>query len=828
MKKVLFFVFAFLFSLILSSCSKVCFDESKANHIHHGKHYSLVEPSCVSQGQKDFYQCEQCGNTFFEKPSCGKWVESNYFFNVSSDDDRYIPPLGHSFDSGIVIINPTRFTEGKKQFTCLRCGELIEEPILPLVNSSLSFEEINYETILGEAVFDNSILKSSASCSLVINKVIEFQSGCISSIFHCGNGENVGGIVFASDESASCYYSVNLETCGRLNLLKKQRTKEKCISFFRLPYFSPLISYKIDVFFSNGRILCFVNDQFCIDYYDNLSLNGSKIGFLSYNHDSYISSISLSKDVIKNNYIDFKQNSLVRRGSFFDCSSSEQAVVIYKFKLKRGTVIRFIGDYSVYEWKAYQFFDFDVIPNDTEPSVENAPFFVDSLWNSSNGFLGCDKYTFALSQDSFLCLNIRRFDCKTLDDYEINNVLNMFGIIGEISSDDDNNLVLSTAIKHGDAYNWLDDTVVTLRILQKMPIGTTIKFTGSCSLYKWSVIEMKHCHHYDVNIANDVDNIYDSNWNNALPKSKGFEGDNKYSTITNNSYLDVRLSFVDGKEMSSFSLYEVFDLFIIGNNTWCTFQDKRNDIVAINHRGYNFEAPENTLSAFAVSKEKGFDRVEADVSCTEDGVPVLLHDDSINRTARTADGDIIQQEILIENISFDEVRKYDFGIWKNDNYKGEKIPSFEEYIELCKRLQLHPYIELKGTLSSKTVADCVRIVNKYGMEKQCTWISFYSDLLSAVRFYSECARIGVLTGSNSLKLFSKLMALITDSNAVFIDQYFEDESMKYSAMINSAEGIPLEVWTVDSIDDLAYIPIFISGVTSNCLTTQDLRLMRYM
>ncbi|MBQ0070817.1 MAG: hypothetical protein KBS81_03020, partial [Spirochaetales bacterium] len=52
---------------------------------------------------------------------------------------------------------------------------------------------------------------------------------------------------------------------------------------------------------------------------------------------------------------------------------------------------------------------------------------------------------------------------------------------------------------------------------------------------------------------------------------------------------------------------------------------------SINHRGYNTVAPENTLSAFRLSKEKGFTQVETDVAFTLDGVPVLLHDSTIDR-----------------------------------------------------------------------------------------------------------------------------------------------------------------------------------------------------
>ena len=57
------------------------------------------------------------------------------------------------------------------------------------------------------------------------------------------------------------------------------------------------------------------------------------------------------------------------------------------------------------------------------------------------------------------------------------------------------------------------------------------------------------------------------------------------------------------------------------------------DIHSVAHRGYSDAAPENTLIAYRMAKEKGFQYVECDVSLTSDKKTVLLHDDTINRTS---------------------------------------------------------------------------------------------------------------------------------------------------------------------------------------------------
>lgn len=67
------------------------------------------------------------------------------------------------------------------------------------------------------------------------------------------------------------------------------------------------------------------------------------------------------------------------------------------------------------------------------------------------------------------------------------------------------------------------------------------------------------------------------------------------------------------------------------------------------HRGLALDAPENTLAAFKLSKSLGADSVEFDLEFTKDGVPVLLHDDTVDRTTDGIG--------CVRNLTFDEVSK---------------------------------------------------------------------------------------------------------------------------------------------------------------------------
>ena len=110
----------------------------------------------------------------------------------------------------------------------------------------------------------------------------------------------------------------------------------------------------------------------------------------------------------------------------------------------------------------------------------------------------------------------------------------------------------------------------------------------------------------------------------------------------------------------------------------------------INHRGYSAHAPENTLTAYKQSHKMGYKYVECDVDFTLDGIPVLIHDSTVDRTSNVKTGENIRE------ITFEKARSYDFGYPDKfgDEFKGVKIPSFSEFISLCVELDLQPYIEI--------------------------------------------------------------------------------------------------------------------------------------
>lgn len=252
-------------------------------------------------------------------------------------------------------------------------------------------------------------------------------------------------------------------------------------------------------------------------------------------------------------------------------------------------------------------------------------------------------------------------------------------------------------------------------------------------------------------------------------------------------------------------------------------------VYSINHRGYNTVAPENTLPAFKLSKKNGFDFVETDVRWTSDGVPVLLHDETINRTARNAEGWGIADIINISDITYAEALTYDFGVYKSANYKGTKIPSFAEFVTLCRHLALHPYIEIEGEITGDQAATLVRIVAECGLLNNVTWISFaYESLLRIAEIHPK-ARVGLncITtdgfANDQIEYCEKLKE--RGANAFF---NADTGSIDKCVEMAKEHGTPLELWSINSDAEIINLPPYVSGVTSDKLIAKDVLYSAYL
>ena len=268
-------------------------------------------------------------------------------------------------------------------------------------------------------------------------------------------------------------------------------------------------------------------------------------------------------------------------------------------------------------------------------------------------------------------------------------------------------------------------------------------------------------------------------------------------------------------------LYDVNGNVIITNGDSGVISTKQRPLHTISHRGYNATAPENTIPAYVLAKKMGYEYAECDVAYTSDGVAILLHDSTIDRTSNGSGA--------ISSMTYEEALQYDFGSWKSAEYAGTKIPTFEEFIRVCKELRLHPYIEIKNDTeyTQEQIKNIIDIVKAAGMQGNVTYLSFSVPYLSHVHAIDPQARLGLCSNDITASIVSSIVGLRTEHNEVFISaRYSNVTNDKITLCMNA--NLPLTVWTLNNASQIETMNPYITGVVSDSLIAEKVLYAKYI
>jgi glycerophosphoryl diester phosphodiesterase len=169
------------------------------------------------------------------------------------------------------------------------------------------------------------------------------------------------------------------------------------------------------------------------------------------------------------------------------------------------------------------------------------------------------------------------------------------------------------------------------------------------------------------------------------------------------------------------------------------------------HRGSSARSPENTLPAFEAAIREGADAIEFDVRRTGDGVPVVLHDATLDRTT-TGRG-------LLRDVTLASLRRLDAGAWFDGRFRGARVPTLQDTLDLC-RGRVAVNVEMKvdglpggraGRLSeARALAGAVaRTVAKSRFKDYLVVSSFDRDVLAAYREARPRALLGFLVSRSA-------------------------------------------------------------------------------
>lgn len=134
------------------------------------------------------------------------------------------------------------------------------------------------------------------------------------------------------------------------------------------------------------------------------------------------------------------------------------------------------------------------------------------------------------------------------------------------------------------------------------------------------------------------------------------------------------------------------------------------------HRGDRASAPENTMAAFEAAFASDLEFVETDVQLTADGVPILMHDDTVDRTTNGTGA--------VAELTLAELRALDAGSWYAPEFAGTRVPLFEEFVDALAGTRKKALVELKGYWSPEGIRTVLDAIYLRGVQNRVVFGSF--------------------------------------------------------------------------------------------------------
>ncbi|MCE9499002.1 MAG: glycerophosphodiester phosphodiesterase [Leptospira sp.] len=167
-----------------------------------------------------------------------------------------------------------------------------------------------------------------------------------------------------------------------------------------------------------------------------------------------------------------------------------------------------------------------------------------------------------------------------------------------------------------------------------------------------------------------------------------------------------------------------------------------NKLKVIAHRGYSGHYPENTLLSFQRAIDVGSDMIEFDITVTSDFVPIVIHDDKLNRTTNGKG--------KVRSVHYKTISSLDAGSWFDRDYRGEKIPLLQEVLEFTAKKNIALNIEIKPEAHDKRVSDkniesqILPHLRQYRLIDRVIISSFSPSVLQRMRKLSETIPLAFL------------------------------------------------------------------------------------
>jgi len=242
---------------------------------------------------------------------------------------------------------------------------------------------------------------------------------------------------------------------------------------------------------------------------------------------------------------------------------------------------------------------------------------------------------------------------------------------------------------------------------------------------------------------------------------------------------------------------------------WFTPRPGENRPLVFAHQGAENLWPSNTQFAFQHAAAMGADVLDMDMHMTKDGVLVLMHDQTVDRTT---DG-----TGAIRDLTLDEIRQLDAGYrftpdeGKTYPYRGQglTVPTLEELFTAFPDKRFG--IEIKQTDPAPTAQRFCALIRRYNMQDKVLVSSFRQENMDAFRV--ECPEVATSATENEVRLFYVLFRLgLSDLltpvyNSFQVPEVSGGIHLLTPQFVTAAHrrGLTVQPWTINETEDLKRI-----------------------
>lgn len=339
--------------------------------------------------------------------------------------------------------------------------------------------------------------------------------------------------------------------------------------------------------------------------------------------------------------------------------------------------------------------------------------------------------------------------------------------------------------------------------------GVITKINGG-GRYKYTGLRYNYADQYSIIIVDKNDKVLDAHLGANKDDTEKQEEINFTFTVPSDAAKIYIQSYQEyGEPIVQVEQEETYTYKIEQNSDLteaCSQMDYCIGVRAINRMGECGNAPQHSIDGFLEAYKLGFRILLCDLRFTADNVPVLFHDTYLNQNYKTVyheKGYLVDttNPIYICDATYEKLSQYDYGFYKGEKYKGYPLMTLYDMLNLCKKLGVELYIEIKDITREQAIVAC-EAVQSYGMSEMTSWggalhhLEYIIDnmeearvgLIPPVEITQEHIEdaVGLKTGKNEVFLFGWNTSILTDE---LVKNMVENDIEFEMGTINTEEGI---------------------------------------